>query len=65
MNQSTECLRRAYAACERGRYDDAIEHLRDAAELAQLAGDAATAAACAKAHRTVAQVIGRRHLVLA
>lgn len=60
-----EYLRRAYAATAEGRYDDALEHLRDAADIARFDGQHDEAAAATRAYVKVSHILGRRHMVRA
>jgi hypothetical protein len=62
MNPINHCLHLAYEACAHGRHAHALEHLRDAADLAFLANDRATHAACIRAYVQVVASIGHRHL---
>lgn len=59
---SDTCLARAYVACETGDHAHAVNMLRDAATWAWLGGDTAKHAACVRAHATVSNVMGKRHL---
>jgi hypothetical protein len=62
INQTDECLRRAYAACERGMYDLAIDHLEDAASFAWMDGNIDQHAAAVRARVSVMRVVNRRHM---
>lgn len=53
---------RAYVSCEMHEYDRAIQHLRDGATYAWLAGDIKRHFAIVKAHATLLNLMGRRHL---